>query len=91
MDSCRLLEGFLVGARKLRQVERVYDAGCGHGLTGILLAYRFPQIQVEHRPDQFAKSLSETGSNGSTGADACGVRTRHDGELVRTRHDGEFG
>jgi trans-aconitate methyltransferase len=46
LKSPRLLEGFIVGARKLRKVERVYDAGCGHGLTGILLAYRFPTIQV---------------------------------------------
>eukprot|EP00658_Telonema_sp_P-2_P023774 TRINITY_DN19536_c0_g1_i2.p1 TRINITY_DN19536_c0_g1~~TRINITY_DN19536_c0_g1_i2.p1 ORF type:complete len:345 (+),score=66.82 TRINITY_DN19536_c0_g1_i2:158-1192(+) len=30
----------------LPSLDTVYDAACGHGLMGVLLAYRFPQLQV---------------------------------------------
>ena len=29
-----------------RKVEKIVEFACGHGLVGILLAYRFPNLQV---------------------------------------------
>jgi len=45
-EAFKLLENFIVAAKKHRQIDRIYDVACGHGLVGMLLAYRFPAMQV---------------------------------------------
>lgn len=45
-EAFKLLENFVVAAKKHRQIDRIYDVACGHGLVGMLLAYRFPAMQV---------------------------------------------
>ena len=41
------------GARAVKKavgVSHIYDLACGHGLLGILLAYRFPRCEVRSLP-----------------------------------------
>ncbi len=45
-QAFKLLENFIVGAKKYQEIRRIYDVACGHGLTGILIAYRFPRMHV---------------------------------------------
>ncbi|KAK3280105.1 hypothetical protein CYMTET_12046 [Cymbomonas tetramitiformis] len=46
VEAFLALENFLVACAKHRTVHRIVDLACGHGLVGLLLAYRFPQRQV---------------------------------------------
>jgi hypothetical protein len=39
-EAVKLIENFVVGAKKWREIESLFEVGCGHGLVGILLAYR---------------------------------------------------
>lgn len=46
-ESFKLLEAFLLSTRRLRPaLSSLLDAACGHGLVGMLLAYRFPSLSV---------------------------------------------
>ena len=40
-EAFKLLENFVVAAKKHRQIDHILDVACGHGLVGMLLAYRF--------------------------------------------------
>jgi len=47
IESFRVISSFIVSAQSTGQVvDRIFDVACGHGLVGILLAYRFPGAQV---------------------------------------------
>ena len=45
-EAFKLLENFIVAAKKYRNIDRIFDVACGHGLVGMLLAYRFPAMQI---------------------------------------------
>jgi hypothetical protein len=40
-EAFKLLENFVVAAKKHRQIDHILDVACGHGLVGMLLAYRY--------------------------------------------------
>jgi len=46
-EAYREIAAFVHDAGKLRPIDVIYDIACGHGIVGILLAYRFPQRRVE--------------------------------------------
>ena len=45
-EAYRVLSNFILAAEKRGPVPRIVELGAGHGLVGILLAYRFPHIEV---------------------------------------------
>ena len=58
----------LTAQRQGRTIDTIYDLACGHGLVGILLAYRFPRkrvvcVDLERRPafDAFVAAWSAEG------------------------------
>ena len=52
LESYKVLANFIVAAQRTGQqngyppIERIVEVACGHGLVGILLAYRFRNLQV---------------------------------------------
>lgn len=52
LESYKILSNFIVAAQRtaekngLPKVERVVELACGHGLVGVLLAYRFRNLDV---------------------------------------------
>jgi SAM-dependent methyltransferase len=62
-EAFKMIENFMVGAKKWREIKSVFDVGCGHGLVGMLIAYRFPKmtvvgVDVAVRPAQTAWRLA---------------------------------
>lgn len=45
-EAYRVLSNFVLAAEKRGPVPRIVELGAGHGLVGVLLAYRFPHIEV---------------------------------------------
>lgn len=43
-DSFKLIGGII--AKDANEIDVIYDLACGHGLLGVLLAYRFPKQKV---------------------------------------------
>lgn len=46
LEAYREIAAFAHDAGKRKPLETIYDMACGHGLLGLLLAYRFPQVNV---------------------------------------------
>lgn len=47
VEAFAVIEAFIsASARAGRPTEVIAECACGHGLVGILLAYRFPHVQV---------------------------------------------
>jgi hypothetical protein len=72
LESFQLVASLVLTAqRQGREVNEIFDLACGHGLTGILLAYRFPRkkvvcVDLERRPafKAFADAWIAKGSLG---------------------------
>eukprot|EP00929_Paragymnodinium_shiwhaense_P045594 TRINITY_DN23274_c0_g1_i3.p1 TRINITY_DN23274_c0_g1~~TRINITY_DN23274_c0_g1_i3.p1 ORF type:complete len:346 (+),score=71.55 TRINITY_DN23274_c0_g1_i3:54-1091(+) len=67
-ETYREIAAFAHDASKAKQVDCIYDLACGHGMVGVLLAYRFPRMRVvcvdlARRPlfDAFAGSFRKHG------------------------------
>ena len=55
LEAAKVIGQHVQDLRMHGQVTEIFDLACGHGLVGILLAYRFPDLQVscvdlEERP-----------------------------------------
>jgi len=46
LEAYREIAAFAHDAGKRKPLETIYDMACGHGLLGLLLAYRFPKLKV---------------------------------------------
>ena len=46
VETFLAIEKFLIDANKHQKVSRIIDVACGHGLVGLLVAYRFPGREV---------------------------------------------
>ena len=48
IEACHITANYLAELLKSREhpIKTVFDVACGHGLLGVLIAYRFPKIQV---------------------------------------------
>jgi len=45
-ESYKQVANFIVAAEKTQKIDRIVELACGHGLVGVLLAYRFPEKKV---------------------------------------------
>jgi hypothetical protein len=45
VECFRVIESYLMANLKRREIQRVLDLCCGHGLLGLLIGYRFPHLQ----------------------------------------------
>jgi hypothetical protein len=45
-EAYRQAANFIIAAEKKNAVPRIVELGAGHGLVGLLLAYRFPNMEV---------------------------------------------
>ena len=83
----------LTAQRQGRPIDAVYDLACGHGLVGLLLAYRFPRkrvvcVDLERRPAfdalaaaSAAEGLPYTGDGGGGGASPLSNVEYREGDL----------
>ncbi|EKX41854.1 hypothetical protein GUITHDRAFT_141611 [Guillardia theta CCMP2712] len=46
IEMYKFVRDFLLSLQHRKHIDRVLDVACGHGLVGILLARRFPSLQV---------------------------------------------
>uniref|UniRef100_A0A7S4Q0I8 Methyltransferase domain-containing protein n=1 Tax=Alexandrium monilatum TaxID=311494 RepID=A0A7S4Q0I8_9DINO len=46
LEAYREIAAFAHDARKRKPLGTIYDMACGHGLLGLLFAYRFPDVNV---------------------------------------------
>lgn len=74
LESYKVLANFIVAAQRTgiqynyKPIERIVEVACGHGLVGLLLAYRFRNLQVHlydlhKRPtyDAFVRAFESKG------------------------------
>jgi tRNA1(Val) A37 N6-methylase TrmN6 len=41
VEAFRAVDNFIMACQKHRKIDKIVDVACGHGLVGLLLAYRF--------------------------------------------------
>jgi len=52
IEAFKFIANFIISAQRTRKLlsqpplESVFEIACGHGLVGLLLAYRFPNLQI---------------------------------------------